>query len=275
MRVVALLLTSLIFYIAFMLTSKNVSNNDNVEPITKSTIFTNTIHRLKEELPINSSNLRKDKFPENEDFNSNDVDKYLAEFIKGNYSNILHYHNIVTVCAGVPKNEQEHYDWSIEHGNDEDLDVEYMDLLVSDCSNVDRPSYRAQESLYWSAIDSGEAKAGLALAKLMPFHSEEKVKLLMNAIFVSNNSIELLAEISLETEKNAILMSDLYRYFWLSISDTSKLYPNKSDILINEFHSRNTVENMDFVNTLINDWKQGNVEGKKVVLLKLSNVFIP
>ena len=150
-----------------------------------------------------------------------------------------------------------------------------MDLLVSDRSNVDRPSYRAQESLYWSAIDSGEAKAGLALAKLMPFHSEEKVKLLMNAIFVSNNSIELLAEISLETEKNAILMSDLYRYFWLSISDTSKLYPNKSDILINEFHSRNTVENMDFVNTLINDWKQGNVEGKKVVLLKLSNVFIP
>ena len=196
--------------------------------------------------------------------------QYIAEFGNKSYSNILNYHNVITLCNGIPNSGVEFSDWLVKHGNDEDLDVNHMHELIRECEGIESVSYSEQESLYRQAIDSGEEKAQLALAKLMPFHSEEKVDLLMNTIFYSDDSVELLAEIALQRDEK--FMNDFHRYFWLSISDFGTISSDEFENLSNDFFSRNSMENMDKVKKIVNQWEKGNTSEKKRLLLELSEI---
>ena len=269
----------LVFFVCisiFFIISSIKDNNPNIEINSITNIaaqpsllqLNNVTKKLVSEVPVEQSlELTKlDGYQQSQDL----IAQYIVEFADSNYSNVLLYNNIISLCNGVPDSGVEFSDWLVKHGNDEGLDVDYMHELISECEGIESVSYTEQESLYWKAIDSGEGKARLALAKIMPFHSEEKVGLLMDTIFYSDESIELLAEIALQRDEK--FMNDFHRYFWLSISEFGTISSDEFENLSNDFFSRNSMANMDKVKNIVNQWEKGNTSEKKRLLLELSEI---
>lgn len=269
----------LVFFVCisiFFIISSIKDNNPNIEINSITNIaaqpsllqVNNVTKKLVSEVPVEQSlELTKlDGYQQSQDL----IAQYIVEFADSNYSNVLLYNNIISLCNGVPDSGVEFSDWLVKHGNDEGLDVDYMHELISECEGIESVSYTEQESLYWKAIDSGEGKARLALAKIMPFHSEEKVGLLMDTIFYSDESIELLAEIALQRDEK--FMNDFHRYFWLSISEFGTISSDEFENLSNDFFSRNSMANMDKVKNIVNQWEKGNTSEKKRLLLELSEI---
>jgi hypothetical protein len=195
--------------------------------------------------------------------------QYESEFLINQFDNLSEYHNIVTLCNAMPSNDSEFDYWLSKHSNDEGLDIEYMVLQVEQCNNVSRKNYQQLEKLYRKAIDYGDKKAKLTLAKLIPFVSPEKIQLLSESSSLSIESVDMLAEIAL---KGGDYIPAYERFFWLTISNSSTLYPQKHALVMNELYSEVDNYKLKTLNDLIANWDNASDQSKERIIKELKKI---
>ena len=135
----------LVFFVCisiFFIISSIKDNNPNIEINSITNIaaqpsllqVNNVTKKLVSEVPVEQSlELTKlDGYQQSQDL----IAQYIVEFADSNYSNVLLYNNIISLCNGVPDSGVEFSDWLVKHGNDEGLDVDYMHELISECELI-------------------------------------------------------------------------------------------------------------------------------------------
>ena len=196
------------------------------------------------------------------------IKQFEKEFKKDNYENLAEFHNIITLCNAIPsKNNFD--EWLKKHSNDENLNIEYMQQQVEDCKNISKKGYRQLEKLYRKSLMFNNKESKVILASLIPFTSNEKISLLSDSANWNLESIEMLAFISL-TDKDEL--SNVKRFFWLSISEASSFYPEKYELAMDELHSLIDSPTLLAVNDLIVNWNGASEDMKKNIINNLEAI---
>ncbi len=190
------------------------------------------------------------------------------EMEKGDFSDVLNYHNIVTFCNSIPVSEDELSEWIYSHADQVDLNIPFMEKQMEQCEQVPRKSYNELQSKYRQAISQGEPLAKLALAMLIPFESEEKISLLSDSANRSQNAVDMLAQRSLTPNE---LLSDEQRVFWLSISSIESAYGEDFVFSIADAKAMITNTKLAKIEQLIEEWKTGDVYVRSEIRHKLTS----
>ncbi len=172
-----------------------------------------------------------------------DVEKTLTEkmndiseeFAVGNYKQILIYGEIITLCNSVPRSDYEMGEWIQKHASQPSLDIKMMERNSKSCEHVERIDLGSLEVIYRTALNLGEKRAGLALARLIPYESQEKVNLLISAASWADEAVHLLAEQALVKSE---FLSTKERLYWLSISGIDTIYGEQFDSVIADLRSK-------------------------------------
>lgn len=188
------------------------------------------------------------------------------EFAQNDFHQILEYHNIVTLCQGIPKTAEQRHQWQIKHNDNPDLDIELMNEQSAVCQNVPEHTFDHLVLIYRHAIKAGEVRAKLALANLMPFDSTEKFELLSESAAFSTQAIDTLAEKSLTSSS---YLNPQQRLFWLSLCTFCTDY----GAFYNGEHNSGSMENVlteikasldsgqiEAIEQLVTQWQRATVQ---------------
>ena len=161
---------------------------------------------------------------------------YNREFKNDNFTHVKEYVDIISLCNGIPENEQSLQDWYIHHNND-DYDNSVIEKHFTDCKGVKRKNYFELSKFLRVALDKGSVDAALVLATQMPFVSQEKVKLLEVSARNGDQveAVNMLGIIMLDNELN---FNPQKRYLWLKLSNVSHFYPEKYESEISKLFSQ-------------------------------------
>jgi len=205
---------------------------------------------------------------QNENSLDSKIKQFEKEFKKDNYENLAEFHNIITLCNAIPsKNNFD--EWLEKHSNDENLNIEYMKQQVEDCKHISKKGYRQLEKLYRKSLMFNNKESKFILASIIPFTSDEKISLLSDSANWSLDSVNMLAFISL-TDKEQL--SNVKRFFWLSISEASSFYPEKYELAINELHSIIDSSTLLTINDLIVNWHDASEDTKKNIISEMEAI---
>ena len=194
-------------------------------------------------------------------------------FAAGDYREILAFHNIITLCKGVPKTAEQLHQWQLKHNDAEGLDIEMMTRQSAACQDVPELAYIQLEQLYRKAIKAGERRAKLALANLMPFDNAEKLQLLSESAAFSEQALEALAEKALKASAH---LSAEERLFWLSLcklcaGEGAFYYDEASaqswQVVVNEVKAKLDSSEIETIEQRVDDWRAGNV-GQRLSLIR-------
>jgi len=196
------------------------------------------------------------------------IEQFEKEFEKDNYVNLDEFHHIITLCNTIPDSEG-FSDWLSKHSNDEDLNIEHMKQKIKECQDVSKKSYRQLEKLYRKSLMFNDKESKFILASLIPFTSDEKISLLSDSASWSLDSINMLATIPL---RDKYALSNVNRFFWLSISELNSFYPEKYELAMNELHSIIDSSTLLTVNDLIVNWHEASEEMKINIISKIETI---
>ena len=197
------------------------------------------------------------------------IEQYENEFEQKNFTHIEQYSGIIAFCNSIPRQGEEFNLWLSVHIADEGLNIKHMDQQVKECSNVSKKSYNELENLYRKALAHGEKTAPLVLGKLFPFVSPEKVALLRESSYWSEEAVDLIAEIVLN---NDVEMSSIEQYFWLNVSNSKMFYPEEYNVSILELHPVIDGSVLIQIDTLVAEWSTASSNKKSSILLTLQSL---
>jgi hypothetical protein len=104
---------------------------------------------------------------------------------------------------------------------------------------------------------------------LIPFVSPEKIQLLSESSSLSIESVDMLAEIAL---KGGDYIPAYERFFWLTISNSSTLYPQKHALVMNELYSEVDNYKLKTLNDLIANWDNASDQSKERIIKELKSI---
>lgn len=196
------------------------------------------------------------------------IKQFEEEFKKDNYVNLGEFHNIITFCNATPDSKG-FVDWLNKHSNDENLNIEHMQQQVKKCKNVSKRSYQQLEEIYRKSLVFNNKESKFILASLIPFTSKEKISLLSDSASWSSDSINMLATISLKDKDE---LSNVKRFFWLSISNANSFYPEEFELTMSELNSLIDSSTLLTVNDLIVNWHEASEDIKKDIISNLEEI---
>lgn len=179
------------------------------------------------------------------------------EIDSGVFTHIVEFHSILSYCDGVPRSLEDRQNWISKNASSSESDINVLDGDIESCQHIPVLSFNQKEQLYRIAADLGVEQAKLALAKLIPYDSKEKVELLSRSAVWSEDAAMMIAELAI---KNNIYMTSQEKVFWMVVSDIKSTYAdiyehNMSEQLL----SLDENEKLQ-TEKIINLWRSGNVE---------------
>lgn len=193
----------------------------------------------------------------------------VSEVNSGVFTHIVEFHSILSYCDGIPRNVDERQAWIDDNAVSSESDINVLDNEMEYCDGIPFLSFNEKEQLYRVASDMGVEQAELALAKLIPYDSKEKIDLLSRSAVWSEDASMMIAEIAI---KNSGDMTSQERVFWMSVSDIKSTYAdiyerNMSEQLL-------SLDDNDKLQTekIINLWRSGNTEQMKKAIELLRQI---
>ncbi len=185
-----------------------------------------------------------------------EIEEIVVQFSNNNFSRIIDYHHIISICNSIPIGEDELNEWIYSHADQVGLNIPFMEKQMEHCEQVPRKSYTELQTKYRHAISQGEPLAKLALAMLIPFESEEKISLLSDSADWSQDAVDMLAQRSLTPNE---LLSDEQRVFWLSISSIESSYGEEFVFSMADAKAMITYSKLAKIELLVEEWQTGEV----------------
>lgn len=155
----------------------------------------------------------------------------VSEINAGVFTHIVEFHSILSYCDGVPRSSNDRKTWIDNNADSSESDINVLDKEMEHCRDVPTLSFNEKEQLYRTALDMGVEQAKLALAKLIPYDSKEKIELLSRSAVWSEEAAMIIAELAI---KNNVYMTSQERVFWMVVSDIKSTYADIYEQTISE-----------------------------------------
>lgn len=195
--------------------------------------------------------------------------EYLNEMESADYSNISKFHDLVVYCNSLPKDAIELVEWENKHADQDDVNIEIIRDEVYSCTGIKKYNYSELQSIYFKAQENGSSEALFALAKLTPYESPEKIDLLGRSAALFHDAHTMLVTRAIDGSE-FLTMEE--RYFWMKTYSEKEQFDQEFDTLVSNIEMHLSNHNLELVQKMISEWKNGSLSEKVDVVLNLKEI---